>query len=94
LGALNVQQQDTASQMTMAGRGFFFDVRARKTLLITVSRPVHQFLVRLVAADRLEILGACALKRRQAFWRRANMGQCSVGKLASVSFVQRTRKMP
>jgi len=50
--------------------------------------------VMLVVGDRLEIRGACELKHCQASWHQANLGQCSVEKLASVSFVQRTRKMP
>jgi hypothetical protein len=95
LGALNVQQQDAASQMTMAGWGFFFDVRARKTHAHHPEPAMFlALLVMAVVGDRLEIRGVCELKHCQASWRQANLGQCSVEKLASVSFFQRIRKMP
>ena len=81
--------------MNMASRGVFSE-RA------SAQDPAHcrepaMFLnlrVKLVVGDRLEIRGACELKHCQASWHEANLGQCSVEKLASVSFVQRNRKMP
>jgi hypothetical protein len=81
--------------MNLASRGVFFE-RA------SAQNPAHcrepaMFLnlrVMLVVGDRLEIRGACELKHGQASWHQANLGQWSVEKWASVSFVQRTRKMP
>ncbi len=62
--------------MTMAGRGFFFDVRARKTPAHYREQAVLQLLVRLIAADRFEVRGACELKPWLGVLAPGNLGQC------------------